>query len=97
MPSEKSARQTSSTDDPKKISSGESLEQIVEVDPRKQLEMTVSRYKLGEWKYEFAMSSFSTAILNQLFTEAERKGKTRKFRTSDVVRRVRAQTSCPSI
>ena len=80
LPGEKSAWQTSSDDTPKTRWSGESLEQIVE-DRRKQLEMTVSRYKPGEWKYEFGMSSFTTTILNQLFTEAERKDKTRNFRT----------------
>ena len=34
----------------------------------------------GEWNYEFQMSSFTTTILNLLFTEAEQKGKTRNFR-----------------
>ena len=38
-------------------------------------------YELGEWKYEFKMSSFTTTILNMLFTEAEHKGKTRHLRT----------------
>ena len=36
--------------------------------------------KPGEWKYEFKMSSFTATILNMLFAEAERKGKTRNFR-----------------
>ena len=31
-------------------------------------------------EYGFKMTSFSSTILNLLFTEAERKGKTRKFR-----------------
>ena len=30
----------------------ESLEQVAEDDPRKQLELSVSRYELGEWKHE---------------------------------------------
>ena len=38
------------------------------------------QYKIGEWKYEFKMSSFTTTILNLLFTEAELKSKTRHFR-----------------
>ena len=60
--------------------SAESLEHVVEDDPRKQLELSVPRYEPGEWKYEFQMLSFSTTILNLLFTEAEQKGKTRNFR-----------------
>ena len=76
MPNGKSACKTSSDDAPKTRSSGEPLEQVVEGDPRKQLEMTVSRYKPGEWKYEFKMSSLATMMLNLLFTEGERKGKT---------------------
>ena len=47
----------------------------------KQLESSVPQYQLGEWKYEFKMSSFTTTMLNLLFAEAERKGKTRNFRT----------------
>ena len=46
----------------------------------KQLELSVPLYELGEWKYEFKMSSFTTNILNLLFAEAERKGKTLHFR-----------------
>ena len=76
MPNEKTAWKTSSDDAPKTRSSGELLKQVVEGDPRKQLEMTVSRYKPGEWKYEFKMSSLATKMFNLLFTEAERKGKT---------------------
>ena len=47
----------------------------------KQLELSVLQYQLGEWKFEFKMSSFGTTMLNLLFAEADRKGKTRKFRT----------------
>ena len=36
--------------------------------------------KLGGWKYELHMSSFTTTRLNLLFTEAEQQGKTRNFR-----------------
>ena len=74
MLSENSVWQTS-TDTPMPQSSAESLEQV-----RKQLEVSVPRYELGEWKYEYHMSSFPTTILNLLFTEAEHKGKTRNFR-----------------
>ena len=41
------------TDTPMPQLSAESLEQDVEGDPRKQLELSVSRYELDEWKYEF--------------------------------------------
>ena len=58
----------------------ELLEQVDEGDLRKRLELSVPHNKLGEWKYEFKMSSFTTLILNLLFKEAERKGKTRHFR-----------------
>ena len=79
MPSDKSVWQTS-TDTPMPQSSVESLEQVVEGDLRKQLELSVPQYKLGEWKYEFKMSSFTTTKLNLLFTEAEQKVKTQHFR-----------------
>ena len=46
----------------------------------KQLELSVPQYQLGEWKYEFKMSSFTTAMLNLLFAEAEQKDKTRNVR-----------------
>ena len=61
-------------------SSTESLEQAAEGDPRKQLELSVPQYTHGERKYDFQLSSFTTTILNLLFTEAEPKGKTRNFR-----------------
>ena len=50
-------------------------------DFRKQLELSVPLYEPGELKYEFKMSSFTTTILNLLFTEAEQKGNTRNSRT----------------
>ena len=59
-------------------SSAESLEQVDEGDNRKQLELSVPQYILGEWKYELKMSSFTTTILNLIFTEAEQKA--RNFR-----------------
>ena len=79
MPSEKSVRQTSA-DIPMPQSSAESLEQVVEDEPRKQRGLSVRRYEPGEWKYEFEMSSPTTTILNLLFTEAEQMVKTRNFR-----------------
>ena len=69
-----------STDTPIPQSSTESSEHVVEGDPRKQLELSAPGYEPGEWKYEFQMSSFTSTILNLLFTEAEQKGKTRNFR-----------------
>ena len=78
-PSEKSVLQTS-TETPLPQPSAESLEQVIEDDPRKQLELSVPRYEAGEWQHEFLMSSFTTTILNLLFTEAEKKGKTRNSR-----------------
>ena len=68
-----------STETPLPQSSAGISEQVVEGDPRKQLELSVPRYDPGEWKYEFKMSSFATTILNLLFKEAEQKGNTRKF------------------
>ena len=59
-----------STDTPMPQSLAESLEQVVEGDPRKQLELSVSRYELVV-HYD---------ISNLLFTEAEHKGKTRNYR-----------------
>ena len=79
MPKAKSVWQTSA-DTPMPHSSAGSLEQADEGDPRKQLELSVPGYELGEWKYEFKMSSFTTTMLNLLFTEAEQNGKTRNFR-----------------
>ena len=75
----KSVHQTS-TETALLQSSAEIPEQVVEGDPRKQLELSVPRYDPGDWKYEFKMSSFATIILNLLFKEAEQKGKTRNFR-----------------
>ena len=49
----------------------EPLEQVVDVEFRKQLVLSVPQYEPGEWKYEFKMSSFTTTILNLLFAEAE--------------------------
>ena len=72
-PSEKSVHQMS-TDTPLPHSSAETLEQVIEDDPRKQPELTVPQYELGEWKHEFKMSSFTTEKLNLLFTEAEKEG-----------------------
>ena len=78
-PSEKSVLQTS-RETPLPQSSAETLEQGIEDNPRKQLELLVPQYEPGEWKHEFKMSSFTTAILNLVFTEAEKKGKIRNFR-----------------
>ena len=64
---------------PMQQSSAESLEQVVEGDPRKQLELSVIQYKLGEWKDEFKMSSFTAAILNLLFTQSGARGQDSKF------------------
>ena len=69
-----------STDTPMPQSSIESSEHVVESDLRKQLEPSLHRYELAEWKYEFQVSLFTSTILNLLFTEAEQKGKTRNFR-----------------
>ena len=59
--------------------SRESLEQDADDAFRKQLELSVPQYEPGEWKYEFKMSSFIPTIMNLLFAEAERRGKTRHF------------------
>ena len=56
--------------------SRESLEQVLECDFRKQHEFSVPVHEPGEWKNECKMSSFTTTMLNLLFAEAERKGKT---------------------
>ena len=80
MPSETSVWQTSTESTPMPQSSAESLEQVDEDDPRKQLELSVPPYEPGEWKYEFKTSSFTTTTLNLPFTEAEQKGKTRHVR-----------------
>ena len=61
MPSDKAVWRTS-TDTPMPRSSSESLEQVVEGDPRKQLELSVPQYEPGEEKYEFKMSSFTTIM-----------------------------------
>ena len=60
--------------------SAESLEQVAEDDPRKQLELSVSRYELGEWKHEL-----NNVIVNYDNIEFARhrsgaKSKTRHFR-----------------
>ena len=60
--------------------SRESLEQVAGHDLRKQLGLSVPQYEPGEWKHELKMSSFTATILNLLFAEAERNGKTRIFR-----------------
>ena len=78
-PSEKSVLQTS-TETPLPQSSAEILEQVLEDDPRKQLELSVPQYEPGEKKHEFKMSSFSTTILNLLFRVAEKKCNIRNFR-----------------
>ena len=75
----KSVHQTS-TETPLPQSSAGRPEQVIEDDPRKQLELSVPWYDPGEWKYEFKMSTFTTTILNLLFKEAEQKGKIRNFR-----------------
>ena len=81
MPNEESVWQSSADGTSMPQSSSESLEQIVEGDPRKQLELSVPQNGLGEWKYEFKVSSFTTTILNLLLlTEAEQKVKTRNVR-----------------
>ena len=80
-PSEKSVLKTS-TETPLPQSSAEIPQQVIEYDFRKQLELSVPQYEPGEWKHEFKMSSFSTTMLNLLFTEGETKDKTRFF--SDV-------------
>ena len=56
------------------------LEQVVDGDFRKQLDLSVPLVEPGEWKYGVKMTSFSTTILNLLFAEAEQKGKMRNFR-----------------
>ena len=78
-PSEKSAHQTG-TDTPLPQSSAETLEQVIQDDHRKQLELSVPQYEHGEWKHEFKMLSFTTTALNLPFTDAEKKGKMRYFR-----------------
>ena len=58
----------------------ESLEQTVDDDFPKQLEMSVPLHKRGDWYYEFKMSSFTLTILNLFFAAAEQKDKTLKLR-----------------
>ena len=78
-PSEKTVLQTS-TETPLPQSPAEIPEQVIEDVDRKQLELSEPQYEPGEWKHEFQMSSFTTTILNLLFTKAEQKCKTRNFR-----------------
>ena len=59
--------------------SSESLQQVVEGDLRRHLELSVPQHAPGGWKDEFKMSSFTATKLNVLFTEAK-KGKSRHFR-----------------
>ena len=73
-PSEKSVHQVS-TETPLPPSSTETLEQVIEDDPRKQLELSVPQYEPGEWKHEFKMSTFTTTTLNLLYAEAEKMDK----------------------
>ena len=61
------------------IPSREQLEQVAGGDFRKQLELTVPLYRLGEWKYKFKMSELTTNVLHLLFTGAEQKGRTSEF------------------
>ena len=42
--------------------------------------LVVPQYKLGEWKYQFKVTSVTRTIMKLLYTEAEDKGKTRHFR-----------------
>ena len=60
--------------------SRESLEQVADDFPN-QLGRSAPQCQLGEWRYEFKMSSFTATRLNLLFAEAEQKGKTRHCRT----------------
>ena len=78
-PSKESAHRTS-TETPLPQPSAETPEQVIEDDPRKQLELSVPQCEPGEWKHEFRMSSFTTTTLNLLFTEVEKKGKIRNVR-----------------
>ena len=56
------------------------LEQVVDGVFHQQLELSVPLFKPEERKYGFKMTWFSTSVLNLLFTEAERMGKTRNIR-----------------
>ena len=78
-PSKESVYRTS-TESPVPQPSAEISEQVIVFAPCKQLELSVHQYEPGERKHEFKMSSFTTTVLNLLFTEAEKKGKTRQFR-----------------
>ena len=61
--------------------SREPLECVASGDYHKQLVLSVSTYGNGGWKYEFKTSSLTTTILNLIFNEAERNGKSHNFRT----------------
>ena len=94
MPSENSVWRTS-TDTPMPQSSSETSEHVVEDDPRSSSSCRYFSMNLENGKHEFKMSSFTTTILNLLFTEAEQKGKTRIFGcTLDLDQTARVQTSC---
>ena len=95
-PSEKSVLETS-TETPLPQSSAEILDQVIEDDPRRQLELSVPQCEPGERKHEFKMSSFTATILNPALHRGGEEGQNSKF--SDVHldpdQMVHAQTSCP--
>ena len=70
---EKSVHQVSK-ETPLPQTSAEILEQVIEDDPRKQLELSVPQYEPGEWKHEIRMWTFTTTILNLLYAEAASTG-----------------------
>ena len=72
------------------------LKYVASGDYHKQLVLSVSTNSNGGWKYEFQTSSLTTTILNQIFNEAEKNGKSHNFRTY-IGQMVEAQTSCPLI
>ena len=55
---------------------------VADGDFRKQLELSVPLYELGEWQYEFQMSSFTTTILN--FARRRSRAKGQDSKCSDV-------------
>ena len=95
-PSEKSVLETS-TETPLPQSSAEILEQVIEDDPRRQVELSVPQYEPGERKHEFKMSSFTATIFEPCSSQRRRRRATSKFSDLhlDPDQMVHAQTSCP--
>ena len=70
------------TDTPLPKSSAETLEQVIEDDPRKHLDLLVAHYQLGEWKHEI---HYVAAHYDKIEPAVHRGGKEGQYSTfSDV-------------